>query len=532
MRTALVLLGAWLVAGCGAAATPAPVTPRTAASAPAPAPATAPTGTPAAAKAAGLPEAPAGVPPAPASCSTFSAHAVPACAADGDKALDALDAALGESDPATRDAKLAALEKCSAFPTGLMRALRADLAPAQCGDALVDPVLAARAQTLDASIHDALVGLGLGARLARLVHQPPRLQPPFDKQRFHEFFDSKLAPWIAGQARAIHDIAAGGAKLHGYGEGIVAVESGMADMRFVEVVRNVPLPDELAKDKELKDIYYSSLDEALEPRKNRGRDAALVGLEHFATEGALADPRVDEARAMLSRLYGGRRIDALDSLMLPALAPFQPQTRSERLASRLPTFYAGFVLSKEDPTDPALLRAFLERGIPPAAQKKLDAAKLASPVRELYARFLVRLGQTYWRSNDFSRAAAVSATSPTRSPGAPRLIAALAQALQGGPRDAAEMMLKGPFLPGGVGDVAALDRLAHSRSPIAGMAAFDAAYIRQLVAPAKAKASYWTDLAKRYRAAARQLKQAKLRSRALAHEKATKATAKAIRKKK
>ncbi len=526
MRNALVLLGAWLVVGCGAAATPAPA-------APAPAPANsaaspAANGTPAPAKAAGLPEAPAGVPPAPASCAAFSERAVPACGADGDKALDALDAALGSTDAGQRDTQLAALEKCSAFPAGLVRALRAELAPAACGDALVDPLLAARAQTLDASVHDALVGLGLGARLSRLVNEPPRLEPPFDKQRFREFFKSKLAPWIAGQARAIHEIAAGGAKLRGYGEGVVAVESGMADMRFVEVVRDVPLPDELAKDKDFKDVYYSSLDQALEPRKTRGRDAALVGLEHFAAAGALVDPRVEKARAMLSRLYGGRRIDALDDLLLPALAPFKAHTRAERLASRLPTFYAGFVLSNADPTNPALLRALLERGVPPSTQKRLEAAKADTPANQLYARFLVELGQTYWRSNDFARAASIAAAATDPKQAEPRLIAALAQALQGGPRDAAEMMLKGPFLPGGVGDVAALDRLAHSKSPLSGMAEFNAAYILQLVAPAKADAGYWTKLAQRYGAAARRLKE-KQRTSALDREKAAKATAKAIR---
>jgi hypothetical protein len=496
--------------------------------APAPARPAPSTGTPAPAKAAGLPEAPKALPPAPASCTAFSQRATPACAADGDAALDALDTALGTADQAGRDTKLAALEKCSAFPAGVVRALRAELAPAECGDALVEPVLAARAQKLDARVEDALVGIGLGARLSRLVHEPPRLEPPFKKERFRDFFKSKLAPWIAGQARAIHDIAAGGAKLHGYGEGVVAVEAGMADMRFVEVVRKVPLPDELAKDKEFADLYYGSLDQALEPRKDRGRDAALVGLTHLAAVGVLHDARVREARAMLSRLYGGRRIDVLDGLMLPALPPFKAHTRSERLAAELPTFYADFVLSKADASDPALLRALLERGVPPTAQKRVDGAKADAPARQLYARFLVELGQTYWRSKDFARAASIAAAATAPADNEPRLIAALAQALQGGPRDAVEMMLNGPFLPGGVGDVAALDRLAHSKSPLSGMAEFDAAYVLQLVAPAKADAGYWTKLAQRYGAAARRLKE-KQRTSALDREKAAKATAKAIR---
>jgi hypothetical protein len=277
-------------------------------------------------------------------------------------------------------------------------------------------------------------------------------------------------------------------------------------MRFVEVVRDVPLPEEMNRDPEIRDVYFMTLDESLEPRKQRGRDAALVGLAQFAREGVLRDPRVERARNLLSKLYGGRRIDALDGLLLPALPSPGTSSVHAQLAARLPTFYAGLLLTDADPARPDLLRALLERGIPPWARAVLESQQLAPPAAELYARALIELGQRYWRSQDFQRAARM-ALGAKRSDEA-KLIDGLAKALQGGPRDATEMMLRGPRLPSGVGDVKELDSLARTASPLAPLAQFDAAFILQLAPPTAADASYWNDVAQRFRRAARGLSDA------------------------
>jgi len=378
--------------------------------------------------------------------------------------------------------------------------VRAELAPLACGDVLVEPWLAhVSASEVRRDVQLSLIGLGLGARLSRLVNEAPRIEPPFDKEGFHRFMKERLRPWIIEQAAAIQELSQEGARLEGYGRAIVAVEAGMADMRFVDVMRSIPLPTEMEADPEIKDIYYGTLDEVLEPRKQRGRDAALVGLRDLAAVGVLRDARVDRARALLSKLYGGRRIDALDGLLLPAMPSWEPETVEQRLAVKLPTFYAGLLLTELNPTDLGNLRAWMERGIPAWGWEKLEQNVWTEEGRRLWARALVLYGQRYWRSGDFARASAL--VKQDKTPEA-RLLSALAVALQGGPKDAAEMMVRGPLLPEGVGNVADLDAIARSKSPLAAMASYDAAYLLQLVPPQTPSAPFWRSVAERYEYAA------------------------------
>jgi hypothetical protein len=416
---------------------------------------------------------------------------------------------------------------------GLVRGLRAELAPVACGDTLIGDFLDHSPGELEPLVRDALVGLALAGRLHRLVREPPAITPPFTKARFAEFLAGPLGHWVKRHAKAINDIAVQGAALEGYGRGVTAVEAGLADMRFVEVVREVPLPQELARDQELSDVYYMALDEALGPRKDRGRDAALVGLKVLAEVGVLNDPRVRRARELLSKLYSGRRIDALDQLMLPALPPIDPKAGHEvLLAQALPTFYAGFILEHVDPSDPAMLRALLVRGIPTGLRKRLDASTLPLEARRLYARALVESGQRYWRSADFARAASVSqlgSDGKGEYADETRLLAALASALKGGPEDAAEMMMRGPFLPAGVGNVKGLDIIARSKSPFAGLAAFNAAFVLQLVPPVDPDPVFWDDLGRRYERASQLLSDAERKARAQEHAAAARDTAKAVR---
>src|SRR5262245_26835219 len=84
-----------------------------------------------------------GLPPPPAACADFVKRKAvgPLSCADAASSLSALDKAFTETDPASRDARLAALESCTLLPPGFARALRAELAPIECGDALVEPIL-------------------------------------------------------------------------------------------------------------------------------------------------------------------------------------------------------------------------------------------------------------------------------------------------------------------------------------------------------------------------------------------------------
>jgi hypothetical protein len=467
---------------------------------------------------------PAGVPAADPSCQAFAEHPGVACsvAAVG---RDALAAALAEKTASERDQRLSCLETNADLPPGLVRALRAELAPPGCADVLALPYLEPRRPELDRRVEDTLIALATAGRLSRLVQKAPELAPPFDKPRFMDFFQATLKPWIVTQAQAIHELSLAGARLTPYAKGVVAVEAGLADMRFVSVVRQVPLPKEMSDDAEVREAYYGALDEALEPRKARGRDAALVGLRELSSEGIVFDPRVGQARALLSEVYSGRRIDALDKLLLPSLPALLVDTTDRKLAAQLPTFYSGILL-KDSTLDAPLLRALLERGLPQAVTTRLDLKPLDEACKNYLVRALLERGRCYFRAQDFAESARMSALdkpSPEQA-----LYHALASTLQNGPRDASDLLLGGPVLPAGTGQVAELDRLANDKSnPSAPLAAFDAAYLRSL-APPQNDPKFWDDLSKRFDAAGRSLRDPEQKRRAREASAAAKDTEKTL----
>jgi hypothetical protein len=513
----VTLVGAWaaLSVACGAAP-PIAKAPEPRAGGPtAPAPAAAPT----------APSEPQiEVPPAPASCQGYPA-VVPAQTVCGPEATRRLADALAAPD-AERDRALGELEACSEIAPGALRALRIELLPTECGDVLAEPWLMRPAPGQRAEVTHALRGLALAARANRLVREPPKLDPPFDKSRVLAFLEGPLADWIRRQARAVHGVSLSGAALEGYGKALVAVEAGLADMRFVEVVRSAPVPDEIRKQKDLADVYFATLDESLEPRKTRGRDAALVGLGRLAEIGVISDPRVERARALLSEVYSGRRIDALDHLLLPAVPPVKPGSVDEQIVSRVPTFYAPLLVPKLDALQPSVLRALLERGLPAQTRAALDAGKLAPETERLYARALFELGRTYWRAVDFSRARELAARQQRVAADMP-LVAALSEILGRGPKNAAEMILSGPHLPSALAEVTPLDNVGKDSRSLAGYAAFDAALLQELARPAGANAAYFEEIARRYAQAAKQLPP-EHRARAADRARAARDTAKAV----
>jgi hypothetical protein len=406
--------------------------------------------------------------------------------------VDALGPALSLPDVEERDAALACLETAAGAPPGLIRALRAELGPEVCADTLSLPLLEKPPQGLSPELEQLHFGLTVSARLARLLSDPPAIATPVTKDSFQAYFAEKLTPWILSQALAVGQLSLEGSRLSGYGRAVAALAAGYADLRFVELVRELPIPDEMKNDKELSEAYYSALDEALEPRKARGRDAALVGLRTFEAFGALHDPRIVRARTLLSKLYSGAKVDALDRLLMPEVGPVDESRPIAVTASKLPTFYANTLLKDADPSDPRLLRALLSRGLPPVLREKLSRQKLSPAAQLLHGRIELDLGRTYFRAQAFRN---VLLLLPAGGNAEQRFYRALAQALQGGPVDLLELMLKTPALKLSV-DVTALDAEVKAKSAHAAIAAFDAAYLVQL-AP-ESSVEFWNGVAGRF----------------------------------
>jgi hypothetical protein len=448
-----------------------------------------------------IPRPPKGIAPPPAICRTYAGRAPATPCADRAAALSALDAALAETDAKARDRALVGLEGCGHLPAGMVTALRAELAPVECSDVIVAAAVAKPPAGIDGVTYDALAGVMVAGMLSRASQGAPKLAPPYPKAKVETFIKKRVTPWVTEQAVAIEELSKVGAKLKYYGQAVVAVEAGMADMRFIDVIRSMPVPDVFEKDQELRETFLGALEDAFEPRKRRGRDAALVGLGRLATIGVIRDERVERARKLLSTMYGGSPIDALDVLLLPPLPPLDPKTPEQRLASRLPTFYASLLFDGELVNDAAMLRMFINKGLSLPHRIALAKADKSAEAKLLAARARFELGQNYWRAVDFDESVAALG-SPSGLSEEGKLLLALGIALRGGPANAAEMMVKAPIQELGIGAVRALDAMVADGGALAGHAAFDAALIAQLSAPKGADAAYWTGIAERYRKAA------------------------------
>jgi hypothetical protein len=446
-------------------------------------------------KATGLGAAPAGLVAPAEDCKSYVGGPPAAC--PGGAFDEQLAGALALSG-LERDSRLRCLESAKEAPAGLVRALRADSAPRGCADLVVGEDAAAPGAARE--ISETMIALGIAARLQRAVRQPPLPRPPFNKQQFIKHFKEVLTPWIREQAHAVDVMSQVGPRLTGYARGVVALEAGLADMRFVDVARSIELPEEMKNDAEIRETYLVSLEQGLEPRVVRGRDAALVGFGELAKQGITNDVRLEEARALLSELYAGRRIDSLDRLLLPPAPPLTTDTPALKLAALLPAFYALKLSSSPNVDDPKLLRARLEQGVPPALW--LSTTPPRSPELAVLAqRALFRLGQTYFWAEPFAKAAAIEVPSQDASA---MLLSALAKLLAQGPRNAAALMLGPPTLPAALRETQELDALARARGPLAGLAEFDAAYVRSLAPPANDPV-FWKEQAARFERAQKKL---------------------------
>ena len=441
-----------------------------------------------------------GVAPSPAACAAYASRAP----APGKEPI-ALAKAVAEKDAAKRDALLVAVSKRQpqAGSAGTA-ALRADLAPIECADAIVDPLLVAIAQKGGAGKGAAAqptpespelvrlaVGFSLAGKLSRTATAPPPMGAIRDKEKVKAFVNGPLKAWLLEQSTAIELLSSGAAGLSGYARGVAAIEAGIAELRLVDKMRSAPVP--ATWDAELKAVYEAALDEALEPRKKRGRDAALVGMSDFARIGILRDPRLARARGLLSKLYGGRRIDALDGLLLAAASAAPP---SDGATDTVPTFWLDTSeLGHAD--DPHALSRGVTRAMRERFRKAPDAA--TEELRTPYARARLEMGRVYWRRVDFVEAATAAKNSKKPDD---RLVLAVALALAQGPNGAAEMMRADSPAALGLQHTDALDALVAEGGPAAGMAAYDAAHLRALSPPAGDDATaYLNDVAARFRKA-------------------------------
>lgn len=432
-----------------------------------------------------------GVPPPPPACAAYASRVAA-------KEASGIVETLGEKDPARRDARLVAVDAQNAKLKGAWtRAVRAELAPIECADAITDPFLQSYVASADPEAAERarlVVGFSLAGKLSRTASAPPSMGAIRDKEKVKAFIGGPLKTWLLEQSTAIEVLSSGAAGLTGYARGVAAIEAGIAELRLVDKMRSAPVP--ATWDPELKAIYDAALDEALEPRKKRGRDATLVGMSDLARAGILRDARLDRARALLSKLYGGRRIDALDGLLLPAVVMPSPATPADFAMANVPIVW----LQDNDlasPDDPRTLGRGVTRSLRARFRKLAGGAP--DELRSPYARARLDMGRVYWRRVDFVEAAYGAKGSDKPED---RLVLAVSLALAQGPNGAADMMRAATPAALELRHTEALDALVAEGGPLAGMAAFDAAHLRSL-SPTEGEgaAAYLKDVAARFRKA-------------------------------
>lgn len=423
--------------------------------------------------------APRAVPAPPTSCRAIvlrSGGNAPPCATGGDFRV-ALDAALSLGDTDLRDGALLALEACSSAPSGLVRALRIDLAPIACGDVLAESSLTDRRNPVSGVVRHVLVGQAIAARQARLRGGPPALEAPFTQRRLDAHLTGPVRAWYRARSAAVQELTAAARTLVGYGRAIAMLESGRAELR-IDADGRMPAGD-VGRDDDLRNAYVNELAVVLAPNRERGLDASLEGLAAYATLGAIDDPRMWRGRKTLLKAHEPR-LESLAWLILPPLGPVDATRVDTRLAARLPSFYTAMLLPAELASDPTVLRAMIERGFPTPARGALRAAPMSQEIARLVAHARLRLGTIYWRAVDFDQAVAATENDQTDDA---QLLRALALSLRGGASSAMDTVLRNQQAAPGFGHIAPLLALAHRDAPVFTLAAYDAVLVEEAALP-------------------------------------------------
>lgn len=490
------------VACGGGAATPQPSTPN----APPPKPAASSSAAPAP-----IPIAQPEVSPAPASCDAFVKANVgkakdPVCS-DAKSVTAALaNAALAEQkgDAAARDSALASVATCDKLPALLVDALRAELAPIECAEAIVAPAL-------DAHGKEALPQHLAAARALVGASRLARLRPK--KGAFDLLARAEVDP-AAGEAgtklviawKEAIEGAETEALLLSKGApaelaAIARFEAAAAWLAFAKELRGTPLPDEIKKlkknDPDLETHYFAKLDEVTMPIVDRARQLALAGLGVAVRDGILVKTLPSYA-AILDpfRSRPGFEVRAtrdLDLMTTDALGA-KDATDATKMAAVLPAWAVYGALERVMPAsllDPAVLMAMAEgRGIPSALRR--EAEHEPSP----NAKAAPKLGPKEQKTRDAQRAAVVlsrvrvalaygsrpdaeAASTFTSKDPADQLRVSVAKALLGPSANAPPPKPGDPAATASTPgyDLAQLDAIAKKGGPTANAAAYDAALL-------------------------------------------------------
>jgi hypothetical protein len=288
--------------------------------------------------------------------------------------------ALSAKDAQQRDTYLAMLEDCAGFPVGLVRTLRADL-DRQCADVLAAPLLAAPPQGISADMLAALLGLSLAARYERANVAMPTLGRGVTPEKIDAFVAGPFAAWVEQRTAALTELARRRAPGPSYGALQAQAAEARAWASLAHDARSAQIPDEVRKDVELRNRYYSAIDAHVAAARSRAIELAPAVAELVATEGSL-DPAVLAWSRSLTALYPeAGHLRKIWQAYLPV--PPEEGDAANGIEALLPSFYAGILVEPSAVTEPRRLRALVSNGLSPAHRRALRDAVLAPAQRTL-----------------------------------------------------------------------------------------------------------------------------------------------------
>jgi hypothetical protein len=335
--------------------------------------------------------------------------------------------ALEVGDIASRDRKLWRLERCSAFPGGLIRALRAELDP-DCGDVIIKSLLDDPKVQLPADIASTLAGLVHAAWFRRAVSPLTSLKGGVGPEDIRRFLRADLVRWRDAQVKrltalepSVQTLPAGS-----YGQAVAALALATAWHELGQGARRTSIPDWVKKDYELRTIYYGGLDESLEASIQHAQQLSVKASNLASRHGIRTSPI---AKAWLrSAVPEWRYPWVLGKLLLPIPPAFAAETPRERAALRLLSYYAGLLLTEHDLENARVVRGLVANGLALAHRRYWAKHPPSDEIRELLAYARIAVARHTFDAIHFDEAIRLLQTIDARVQGTPELQLLLAVA--------------------------------------------------------------------------------------------------------
>ncbi|WP_437935771.1 hypothetical protein [Sorangium sp. So ce341] len=194
------------------------------------------------------------------------------------------------------------------MPAGLVRALRAELAPPACAEALVVPVLAAPPQGVSRAIYLTLYGHALASRLSRVAPQLPPLDLTASPTREDVArFAQALTPEWEAQKALLDELGAQALSMPAsYGRAIAAsalAEVSIATASHLYLAVRGPSTKLGRAEAGLLDAYARVRGALETPLTNQAIHAYLVSFRDFAALGVLDDYRASRGEIFMRSTY-------------------------------------------------------------------------------------------------------------------------------------------------------------------------------------------------------------------------------------